>query len=396
MEEGGRDDRALHRARGRLGPRGRLLPRRRDGVPRRAEVARRGGRLLQQGARQLLREARAAARGDDPARAQVVRGDRQGADDQARLEGPGARVPRHDQAAAARAAAPTFHKLRVGLFDGLGEIYRSRLKHYQSATQAFEIAQQLDPKNELRADGTDRAEILAELYLVAGPDYTDKAVEQHMRMLRNEPFKYDSYKALRRIYMDAHQYDKTWCVCNTLAFLKKADPDELQFYEQYKPRGLVKAKNVMSAGHLGQARPPRREPLHQRDLRRVLAGRRRDEGVPAQGLRHQAQGPRQLAGRSADVLEAVLLRRAGAERAAARGVPRRGQQAGRHPARERDREERAVPVVRRAPAPAAGQERARDRVPVGAPADVHAARVLPEDAAADEHRAQGRRARRRS
>ena len=144
------------------------------------------------------------------------------------------------------AASATFHKINVGLFDGLGEIYRSRLKHYQSATQAYEVAQQLDPKNELRADGTDRAEILAELYLVAGPDYTDKAVEQHMRMLRNEPFKYDSYKALRRIYMDAHQYDKTWCVCNTLAFLKKADPDELQFYEQYKPRGLVKAKNVMS------------------------------------------------------------------------------------------------------------------------------------------------------
>ncbi|NVB84939.1 MAG: tetratricopeptide repeat protein [Kofleriaceae bacterium] len=143
-------------------------------------------------------------------------------------------------------ANPMFHKLQVGLFDGLGEIYRSRLKHYQSATQAFEIAQQMDPKNELRADGTDRAEILAELYLVAGPDYTDKAVEQHMRMLRAEPFKYDSYKALRKIYMDSHQYDKTWCVCNTLAFLKKADPDELQFYEQYKPRGLVKAKNMMS------------------------------------------------------------------------------------------------------------------------------------------------------
>ncbi len=116
----------------------------------------------------------------------------------------------------------------------------------------------------MRADGTDRAEILAELYLVAGPDYTDKAVEQHMRMLRNEPFKYDSYKALRRIYMDAHQYDKTWCVCNTLAFLKKADPDELQFYEQYKPRGLVKAKNVMSPDTWAKLDPPRREPLHQR------------------------------------------------------------------------------------------------------------------------------------
>ena len=75
--------------------------------------------------------------------------------------------------------------------------------------------------------------------------YLDKAVDQHMRMLRVEPFKYDSYKALGRIYMDAHQYDKRWCVCNTLAFLKKADPDEVQFFEQYKPRGLVKAKNVM-------------------------------------------------------------------------------------------------------------------------------------------------------
>jgi tetratricopeptide (TPR) repeat protein len=142
--------------------------------------------------------------------------------------------------------SPTFHKIQVGLFDGLGEIYRSRLKHYQSASQAFEIAQQLDPGNEMRADGTDRAEILAELYLVSGPEYTDKAVEQHMRMLRSEPFKYDSYKALCRIYMDAHQYDKRWCLCNTLAFLKKADADELQFYEQYKPRGLVKAKNPMS------------------------------------------------------------------------------------------------------------------------------------------------------
>jgi hypothetical protein len=181
-------------------------------------------------------------------------------------------------------ASATFHKIQVGLFDGLGEIYRSRLKHYQSATQAYEIAQQLDPKNELRADGTDRAEILAELYLVAGPDYTDKAIDQHMRMLKNEPFKYDSYKALRRIYMDAHQYDKTWCVCNTLAFLKKADPDELQFYEQYKPRGLVKAKNVMSPS-LGEARAPRRrEPPsarsgHRQGVAAMKAFRTSDLGI---------------------------------------------------------------------------------------------------------------------
>ena len=128
----------------------------------------------------------------------------------------------------------------VDLWHSLGEIYRSRLKHYESAIKAYEIAQSLDPTRR------DRNEILAELYVVAGPDYADKAVTQHMNMLRAEPFKYDSYKSLRSIYMDTHQYDKTWCVCNTLAFLKKADASEKQFYEQYKPRGFVKAKSRMT------------------------------------------------------------------------------------------------------------------------------------------------------
>jgi golgin subfamily B member 1 len=131
-------------------------------------------------------------------------------------------------------------KVLIDLWHALGEIYRSRLKHYQSAVEAFEVAQQLDPSNK------DRREILAELYILSGPEHTDKAVEQHMEMLKLEPFKYDSYKALRRIYMDSHQYDKTWCICNALAFLRKADPEELQFYEQYKPRGFVKAKSRMT------------------------------------------------------------------------------------------------------------------------------------------------------
>ena len=131
-------------------------------------------------------------------------------------------------------------KVLIDLWHALGEIYRSRLKQYQSAVAAFEVAQQLDPSNK------DRREILAELYILSGPDHVDKAVEQHMEMLKLEPFKYDSYKALRRIYMDSHQYDKTWCICNALNFLRKADPEETQFYEQYKPRGFVKAKSRMT------------------------------------------------------------------------------------------------------------------------------------------------------
>jgi tetratricopeptide (TPR) repeat protein len=141
--------------------------------------------------------------------------------------------------------AARFDALRVRLFDALGEIYRSRLKQHAEAIAAFEIAQQLDPDNALRAD-TDRAEILAELHVVAGPDSADKAIDQHRRMLDREPFKYDSYTALARLYADTHQHDKRWCLSRTLAFLRKASADEVAFYEQYKPRGLVKPKHAMT------------------------------------------------------------------------------------------------------------------------------------------------------
>ncbi|MBK9070666.1 MAG: tetratricopeptide repeat protein [Myxococcales bacterium] len=143
----------------------------------------------------------------------------------------------------------TYNKLRVDLLHALGEVYRSRLKHYQSAVGAFELAQQLDP------DNAARAEILAELYLTAGSEYADKAVDQHVRMLNAEPFKYDSYKALYKIYSETQQYDKQWCISATLAFLKKADPHELEFYEQYKPRGLAKAASAMNTESWGRMVP---------------------------------------------------------------------------------------------------------------------------------------------
>jgi hypothetical protein len=65
-------------------------------------------------------------------------------------------------------------------------------------------------------------------------------------MLRVEPFKYDSYQALARIYLDTQQYDKYWCLCSTLAFLRKADADQQEFNDRYKPRGMVKAKHAMT------------------------------------------------------------------------------------------------------------------------------------------------------
>jgi tetratricopeptide (TPR) repeat protein len=137
-------------------------------------------------------------------------------------------------------STPEKEGLKVTLWHNLGEIYRTRLHDFSSASAAFEVAASMQP------DNLQRHEILAELYLLIGPDAAQKAVQEHQILIKNSPFKIESYKALRRIYMDSKQYDKAWCLCGALAFLKKADPEEQQFFEQYRAKGFVRAKQRLT------------------------------------------------------------------------------------------------------------------------------------------------------
>jgi tetratricopeptide (TPR) repeat protein len=129
---------------------------------------------------------------------------------------------------------------KVRLWHALGEIYRTRLRQYDAAIKAFEIATQLD------GSSVQRHEILAELYVLSGPEHFDKAVQQHQILIKGEPYRIESYKALRQIYMDTKQYDKAWCICATLSFLKKADAEEQRFYEQHRQKGFVRARATMT------------------------------------------------------------------------------------------------------------------------------------------------------
>ncbi len=125
--------------------------------------------------------------------------------------------------------------IEVNLWHFLGEIYRSRMGNFSAAAEAFRMASGLDPNN------LDRHKILAELYMMI-PDQWESAVEEHQYLIRKNPYRVDSYKALRKIYFDTRQYDKAWCLCATLSFLKKADSEEQSFFEQYKTKGIIRAQ----------------------------------------------------------------------------------------------------------------------------------------------------------
>ncbi len=135
--------------------------------------------------------------------------------------------------------SPEKRPTQVALWHALGEIYRSRLKDFAAATQAFEVCVGLDP------DGLGRRQILAELYQLAGPDHYEKAIREHRFMLKKAPDLTQvgpQLKILRRLYMDLNQYDRAWCVTAVLAFLRMADPEEQRFCEQYKVKGLPRAR----------------------------------------------------------------------------------------------------------------------------------------------------------
>ena len=116
--------------------------------------------------------------------------------------------------------------IKVLLWQNLGEIYRSRLGHVQSAIGAYEAAIGLNP-----GDQAVRL-ILAELY-EKSTDNPDGAIDQHKELIKLDPFRVESYRALWKAYMQKKAYDRAWCMAGALSFLQSANEQEEKFYRSY-------------------------------------------------------------------------------------------------------------------------------------------------------------------
>ncbi len=123
--------------------------------------------------------------------------------------------------------------LEWNLWHNLGVIYRDRMQKLETAAEAFKMASSLKP------DEHAGHQILAELYALI-PARIQDAIDEHQYLLNQDPYRVDSYRALYKLYFDARAYDKAWCLASTLVFLKKADAEQTQFYEQYRNRGMIR------------------------------------------------------------------------------------------------------------------------------------------------------------
>ncbi len=125
--------------------------------------------------------------------------------------------------------------LEFQLWHQLGLIYRDRMQDTNSAIEAFKMATRYRPDEALER------QILAELY--EATDQTEAAIGEHLIVLQKDPLRVDPYRNLYKLHLKMHEYDRAWCMCAALAFLRQADEEEQRFFEDYRPRGMIQVKS---------------------------------------------------------------------------------------------------------------------------------------------------------
>jgi len=138
----------------------------------------------------------------------------------------------------------------VHLWHALGEIYRTRLKHFKSAIEAFEMAHALDPDKSAA-----RATILAELFALLDADASGVS-QRAAKLVAVDPTHPDAYRALGRRSLEAGRIDEAWCVARALCFVKKATAEEQALYKRYQANEVTKATGVLDDDAWSYVRDP--------------------------------------------------------------------------------------------------------------------------------------------
>jgi tetratricopeptide (TPR) repeat protein len=130
--------------------------------------------------------------------------------------------------------------LMLETFVALGDLYEKNLGWIDQAIDAYEAAQTLDP------DNRERTEHLSNLYATDPERYLDKAISAQSALLRQNPYRHESYKTLRRMYTETKHADASWCLCQALTVLNLAEPDEERFFKRMRSETAAPAQEALS------------------------------------------------------------------------------------------------------------------------------------------------------
>ncbi|MEZ4226752.1 MAG: tetratricopeptide repeat protein [Polyangiaceae bacterium] len=124
------------------------------------------------------------------------------------------------------------------LWHQLGLIYRDRLERPDESIEAFKMAATTKPGEMIEH------QILGELY--ESLERFDEAIATQRVLLEHDPLRIEPYRSMYRLHLQKHAYDEAWCFAAAMAFLRKADTDEQQFFEDYRPQGMLQVKGRLT------------------------------------------------------------------------------------------------------------------------------------------------------
>lgn len=141
------------------------------------------------------------------------------------------------------------------IFLQLGALYRDRLQRPDAAIDAFEAASTLDPGSAVCEPA------LRVLYSQDLERYRDRAIQLQIAQVRDNPFRAEPYKELRRLYTDLRRADPSWCMCEVLNVLGLSTPDEDQFFERLRSEEAAALSHPLAEGEWRALLHPDVDPL---------------------------------------------------------------------------------------------------------------------------------------
>ncbi len=136
----------------------------------------------------------------------------------------------------------------------LAELYEKRLGWLDHAISALEAAAVLEPGN---------AERTLQIAAICSTDpvkYLTRALSAHHRLLEDNPYRVESYRAMRRLFTETKNPDGAWCLCQALSVLGFADPDEDRFYRRMRAETAAPAQAVFTEPDWAAVTPKTNDP----------------------------------------------------------------------------------------------------------------------------------------
>jgi len=128
---------------------------------------------------------------------------------------------------------------RLRVWSLLGELCWEKLGDKESALAALEVALTFDAGN------LDRYKRMADLYVQAGPRHFERSIAAHQRILAREKNRILSYRALKHLYIQTNQREKSVLCSAALMVLRKGEPDDARKVAAERQRPFPTARRVL-------------------------------------------------------------------------------------------------------------------------------------------------------